>query len=203
MSSTLEALNISDFTTLMNSRRIQVRATGFLFLFFIFLLKKIVPGLTSVPIFFHFVCGMLPKRGFMSSVWVCAWDLSSQTTGCQSWVREFNHCTTWPAPEQQFYMTNPGCCWGRGGQGTEGHSAVRLSQSEERSSWNISNYDSIKDTSYLIFLFILRDIYVWKYIYIYVYMTNAYKFLIQTELSNKILGFRNLRQSNSLGMRWA
>ena len=33
-------------------------------------MKKSDLELTSVPIFLHFVCGMLPQHGLMSSVWV-------------------------------------------------------------------------------------------------------------------------------------
>ena len=41
-----------------------------------FLVRKIGPVLTSMPIFLYFVCGMLPQHGLMSSVWVCAWNLN-------------------------------------------------------------------------------------------------------------------------------
>ena len=33
-----------------------------------FLVRKIVPELTSVPIFLYFVCGMPPQHGLMSCV---------------------------------------------------------------------------------------------------------------------------------------
>lgn len=35
----------------------------FIYLFIIFLLRKIGPELTSMPIFLYFVCGMLPQQG--------------------------------------------------------------------------------------------------------------------------------------------
>ena len=38
------------------------------FLFLFFLLKKIGPELTSVPVFLYVVCGMLPQHGLMSGV---------------------------------------------------------------------------------------------------------------------------------------
>ena len=41
---------------------------GFFTQYFCFLMRKIVPELTSVPIFFYFVHGMLPQHGLMSSV---------------------------------------------------------------------------------------------------------------------------------------
>ena len=41
---------------------------------FFFLVKKIGPQLTSVPVFLYFVCGMPPRHGLMSGVLVHAWD---------------------------------------------------------------------------------------------------------------------------------
>ena len=35
---------------------------------FIFLVRKIGPELTSVPVFLHFVCGLLPQHGLMRGV---------------------------------------------------------------------------------------------------------------------------------------
>ena len=44
--------------------------------------RKIVPELTSVPVFLYFVCGMLSQHGLMSSVYVCAWDPNPRSLGC-------------------------------------------------------------------------------------------------------------------------
>ena len=38
------------------------------FFFFAFLVRKIGPELTSVPIFLYFVCGMPPQHGLTNSV---------------------------------------------------------------------------------------------------------------------------------------
>ena len=47
-----------------------------LFIYFILLVRKIGPELTSVPIFLHFVCGMLLQHGFMTGVYVPTLDLN-------------------------------------------------------------------------------------------------------------------------------
>ena len=79
---------------------LKVNFSRGLFLFFIFLvrridpeltsvanlpffcLRKISPELTSVPIFLCFVCGTPPQLGLMSSVQVRAGDLNPRTPGC-------------------------------------------------------------------------------------------------------------------------
>ena len=52
-----------------------------LFLFFIFLVRKIVPELTSVPVFLYFVCGALPQFGVVSEVQDRTCDPNQQTLG--------------------------------------------------------------------------------------------------------------------------
>ena len=49
-----------------------------------FCLRKMVPELTSLPIFFNFVCGTLPQHGLMSWVQVCTWNLDLWTPGRQT-----------------------------------------------------------------------------------------------------------------------
>ena len=56
----------------------------YLFIYLFILVRKIVTELTSVPIFFHFVCGTLPQHGLMSNVQVCAQDLKPRNLDHQS-----------------------------------------------------------------------------------------------------------------------
>ena len=42
----------------------------------LFLVRKIGPELTSVPVPLYFVCGMLPQHGLISGVHVCTQDLN-------------------------------------------------------------------------------------------------------------------------------
>ena len=58
---------------------------------YFFFVMKIVPELTSVPIFLYFVYGTLPQHGLMSGVWGHAWDPNPQTLGHWSGARELNH----------------------------------------------------------------------------------------------------------------
>ena len=68
-----------------------------------FLVRKIVPELTSVAIFLHSVCETPPQHGLMSSVQVCAWDLNPRTPGSWSGVQNPNHYATGLAPHLGFY----------------------------------------------------------------------------------------------------
>ena len=63
-----------------------------------FFLRKIVPEVTSVPIFLYVVCGTLPQHGLMSGVQVQTWDPNPRTLGCQSRAQELNHRATGLAP---------------------------------------------------------------------------------------------------------
>ena len=47
-----------------------------------FCLRKIVPELTSVPIFLYFVCRVPPQLCLMSGVWVWTQDTNLQIWGC-------------------------------------------------------------------------------------------------------------------------
>ena len=58
---------------------------------FSFCLRKIVPELTSVPVFLYFVYGTPPQHGLMSSVSVCAQDPGLRTLGHRRRARELNH----------------------------------------------------------------------------------------------------------------
>ena len=49
---------------------------------YLFLERKIVPELTSVPIFLNFVCETLPQHGLMGGVYICTWDANPPTLGC-------------------------------------------------------------------------------------------------------------------------
>ena len=60
--------NLERFASLRKKKGVSVKAVNFFecSLFFLFLVRKIGPELTSVPIFLYFVCGMLPQQGLMS-----------------------------------------------------------------------------------------------------------------------------------------
>ena len=66
---------------------------------FLFLVRKIVPELISMPLFLYFVYGMPAWHGLMSGVQVCARDPKPQTPGHQSEAHELNHYTTRPVLE--------------------------------------------------------------------------------------------------------
>ena len=67
---------------------VEVFITGmnlFIYLFVcLFLVRKISPELTLVPIFLYFVYGMLPQPGLMSNVKIHTRDLNLQTPGHRS-----------------------------------------------------------------------------------------------------------------------
>ena len=69
---------------------------------FLFLVRKIVPELTSVAISFYFVCGMPLQHGLMRGAKVRAWDQNLRTLGRQSRVCELNHYATGLAPIALF-----------------------------------------------------------------------------------------------------
>ena len=69
----------------------------FYFIIIIFLVKKTVCELISVPTFLYFVCGMPAQCDLTSSVWVHAWDLNLQSPDLWSRVCEPNHYATGPA----------------------------------------------------------------------------------------------------------
>ena len=75
-----------------------------IFFFSFFLVRKIVPELTSVPTFLCFLCGMPPQHGMMSGVQVCAQDPNLQIPGCWSGARELNQYNTEPAPDSFFFF---------------------------------------------------------------------------------------------------
>ena len=79
----------------------------FLFLRFVFLVRKIVPELTSVTIFLYFVCGTPPQHSLMNRVKVHAPDPGPWTQDHQSRVCELNHSATGLAPKNifEFLMT--------------------------------------------------------------------------------------------------
>ena len=78
--------------------KIRHYSKHFLKHFFNFFVKKIVPELTSMPIFLYFVCGMPPQHDLMSCVYVTTQDLNLQTLGCQSRAHKLNHYATWAGP---------------------------------------------------------------------------------------------------------
>ena len=80
------------------------------FLFFIFyLVRKIGRELTSVPVFFYFVCGTPPQHGLMSGVYVCAWDPNLWFLGCESGARELNHYATGLAQKWDNFNNTQKC----------------------------------------------------------------------------------------------
>ena len=62
-----------------------------------FCLSKIVPKLTSVPIFLYLICGAPPQRALMNSVEVQAQDPGLQTLEHRSRACELNHYAIVPA----------------------------------------------------------------------------------------------------------
>ena len=77
---------------------------------FSLLVKKIVPELTSVPIFLYFLyVGCLPQHDLMSSVEVRAWDLNLRTPGYWSEEHKLNQYATRPAPGFAFFWYKQ--CW--------------------------------------------------------------------------------------------
>ena len=63
-----------------------------------FLLRKTGPELTSVPIFFYFICGMPTAAWLAKRCHVPTWDANRRTWGHRSEMCEFNCCATRPAP---------------------------------------------------------------------------------------------------------
>ena len=112
-----------------------------------FCLRKIVPELTSMPIFLYFVCGMLPQHDLMSCVQIHARDPNSRNLGCQSRECELNHQATrsapnchfiphffellshvdgWKLSKQSLFLVST-CCWA---QGFIGHSSEQQANKE-------------------------------------------------------------------------
>ena len=87
----LNSAQHSDNRRVTNLHALLPYSSGFPYFF---LVRKIGPELTSVPIFLYFVCGTLPQHGLMSSMWVCTWDLNLPTPGHRSGACELNHYTT-------------------------------------------------------------------------------------------------------------
>ena len=77
-------------------------STSVAFYLFIYLVRKIGPEQTPVPVFLYFVCGTPPQHGLMSGVQVHAWDPNPQTLDPQSRAHELNHHATWPVPSLFF-----------------------------------------------------------------------------------------------------
>ena len=87
---------------------------------FFFLLRKISPELTSVPIFLHIVCGLLPQNGWWV-VWLHSWALNPQTQANKMERTKLNHHATGMAPGIQVILkknwaempTEAGLAWYR------------------------------------------------------------------------------------------
>ena len=65
-----------------------------------FCLGKILPELTSVPIFLYFVCGPLPQHGHRQ--W-CRFMPGNQTWAAKAECSELNHQATGPAPLVSYF----------------------------------------------------------------------------------------------------
>lgn len=68
-----------------------------------FFVRRIVPELTSVPIF-YFVFGIPPQHGLMSGVQVHTRDPNLQFPGHQSGARKLNHHATRLTPNDQIFL---------------------------------------------------------------------------------------------------
>ena len=68
---------------------------------FFFFLRKIGPKVTSVPIFLYFICGMLPQRGLVIGVQVCA-----RFWAGEPWAAEMEHTnlTATPSDCPSFFL---------------------------------------------------------------------------------------------------
>ena len=73
--------------------------------FFCFLVRKIRPELTSVPIFFYFVCEMPPQHGWMSGVGPHPGSKPANPGPPKQSAWNFNHLAMEPAPHINFYLT--------------------------------------------------------------------------------------------------
>ena len=67
--------------------------------FFFFVVRNIVPELTSVPVFLYFVCGAPPQHSMMSSVQIRAWDPNPRTPGHQRTKGKLHHQATKPVSQ--------------------------------------------------------------------------------------------------------
>ena len=74
------------------------------FLFFFFLLRKISPDITSVPIFLHFICGLPPQQGWWV-VLVHALDPNLWTQATEVEHTKLNPYATGPAPGICFVIS--------------------------------------------------------------------------------------------------
>ena len=65
--------------------------------FLLFLLRKISPELTSMPIFLHFICSSPPQHGWWVA-YVHVLDLNLWTWASKAKLTELNHYAMRPAP---------------------------------------------------------------------------------------------------------
>ena len=72
-----------------------------------YLVTKIGPELTTVPIFLYFVSATPPQHGLMSGALVCARDPNPWTPGHSKGVCELNHYATRPVPQQYMFISFP------------------------------------------------------------------------------------------------
>ena len=63
---------------------------------------KIVPKLTSVPVFLYFLCGMPPQHGLMNSVYVHTWVWVSAPVN--PWVAEVEYANLTTTPLGQPHL---------------------------------------------------------------------------------------------------
>ena len=68
------------------------------------MLRKTGPELTSMPIFFYFICGTPTTAWHAKRCHVCTQDPNRRTLGCQSRACAFNRCATRLAPPCLFFL---------------------------------------------------------------------------------------------------
>ena len=94
----VESSTFWQLTLYFQVKEFYIKSKIFLFL------RKTGPELTSVPIFFYFICGTPTTAWLDKRRHVCTPDLNQGTPGRRSRTCALNHCTTGPAPRVNFFI---------------------------------------------------------------------------------------------------